>query len=192
MATAPTTGLAPIWPITVDVYHAMLERGVLKSGDPVELLEGFIVQKPVKNPPHSFATDASRDALGRVIPAGWFMREQNPVTLATSEPEPDLFISRGNRRHYRSRHPGPRDVALVMEISDTSLERDRILKKRIYAEAGIPWYWLLNLKRRLLEVYSEPKGRDYTRHEIFKPRQTVNIVLDGKVAGAVRVSELLP
>jgi Uma2 family endonuclease len=67
-----------------------------------------------------------------------------------------------------------------------------MLKKRIYAQAGVPYYWLLNLKRRTLEVYSQPKGSEYTKHSIFKPRQTVDLVLDGKGAGPVRVSDLLP
>ncbi|MBV9396680.1 MAG: Uma2 family endonuclease, partial [Bryobacterales bacterium] len=111
----------PLWPVTVDVYHAMAERGILHSGDPVELLEGVIVQKPVKNPPHSTANEVARHTLEGVLPAGWIVRAQNPITLATSEPEPDLTVIRGSLRRYRTRHPGPREVGLVMEISGTSL-----------------------------------------------------------------------
>lgn len=192
MATAPTPGLAPIWPITVDIYHAMAELGILKSGDPIELLEGVIVQKPLKNPPHRFSNRAAGQALERIIPPRWYVDYQAPITLSRSEPEPDVVVIRGTSRKFLRRHPNPEDVGLVVEVSDTSLERDRILKKRIYAEAGIPWYWLLNLKSRILEVYSEPKGSDYARHEVFKSRQTVNVVLDGKIAGTIRVSEMLP
>ena len=170
----------------------MAERGILQSGDPVELLEGIIVQKPLKNPPHRFSNRAASQALEKVIPRGWYVDFQAPITLSRSEPEPDVVIVRGTSRKFLKRHPGPAEVGLVVEVSDKSLERDRVLKKRIYAEAGLPWYWLLNLKSRVLEVYSEPKGSDYTLHESFRPRQTVNVVLDGKIAGAVRVSELLP
>jgi len=79
-----------------------------------------------------------------------------------------------------------------MEIADTSLERDSIRKKRIYAAAGIPYDWLLNLKTRSLEVYSVPQGNEYTRRGVHGPDQTVKVVLDGKTVGAVRVGDLLP
>ena len=75
-----------------------------------------------------------------------------------------------------------------MEIADTSLERDSIRKKRIYAAAGIPYDWLLNLKTRSLEVYSVPQGNEYTRRGVYGPEQTVDVVLDGKTVGAVRVA----
>jgi Uma2 family endonuclease len=68
-----------------------------------------------------------------------------------------------------------------MEIADTSLEWDSILKKRLYAAAGIPCYWLLNLKTRSLEVYSVPQGNEYTRRGVHGPEQTVEVVLDGKL-----------
>ena len=106
------------------------------------------------NHSHSVAADASRQALERVIPTGLFIRTQNPISLADSEPEPDLAVIRGRIRDYGRRHPGAPDVGLVMEISDTSLDRDRLAKKRIYAEARIPRYWLLDLNERKLEVYS--------------------------------------
>src|SRR5215831_17843255 len=114
MATAPTAGLAPIWPISVEVYHAMAERGILQSGDPVELLEGIIVQKPLKKPPHCFSSLAARQELERVIPGGWYVVEQAPITLSRSEPEPDVSVIRGRPRDYLKRHPGPAEVGLVM------------------------------------------------------------------------------
>jgi hypothetical protein len=96
----------------VDVYHAMLERGILRSGDPVELLEGFIVQKPVKNPPHCLSNRAARRALESVIPSGWYVADQAPITLFSSEPEPDVSVIRGRPRSYLRRHPGIGEVAL--------------------------------------------------------------------------------
>jgi Uma2 family endonuclease len=79
-----------------------------------------------------------------------------------------------------------------MEIADTSIARDSIVKKRIYASAGIPYYWLLNLKTSSLEVYSAPRGKEYTRREVYNSQQSVDLVLDGKVAGTIRVRDLLP
>ena len=114
-----------------------------------------------------------RQALERVVGVGWYVDSQEPITLATSEPEPDGVVVRGPSDDYADRHPGPRDVALVVEVSDDTLARDRTLKKRVYAEAGIPTYWILNLVEGKLEVYTAPTGavsiadyahrRDYAR-----------------------------
>jgi Uma2 family endonuclease len=128
--------------------------------------------------------------LERVIPLGWYVDAQMPITLAASEPEPDIAVIRGNTRDYLQRHPGPAEVGLVMEIADSSFERDSILKKRIYASAGIPYYWLLNLKTRSLEVYSVPQGNEYMQRAVYKSQQTVDVVLDGKTVGAVALNNL--
>src|SRR5438270_12445595 len=111
--------------MTVDQYHAMLPDA------PVELLEGVIVQKMPKNPPHRIATRVTHQALERIVPPGWYVDAQAPVTLAGSEPEPDVAVIRGNSRDYRDRHPGPSDVGLLVEVADTTIARDRVLKRRI-------------------------------------------------------------
>jgi Uma2 family endonuclease len=192
MAAAPNPGIGPVWPVSVKTYHAMLDKGILNSGDRVELLDGIIVEKPVVNPPHRISTRLARQALDRVVPPGWYVDEQKPITLHTSEPEPDIAVIRGNTRDYFDRHPGAGDVGLAMEIADSSLDRDRIFKKRIYAAAGIPYYWLLNLNTRSLEVYSEPMDGEYTRRIVYKSSSSVEVLLDGKIAGTVRVRDLLP
>jgi hypothetical protein len=106
MATAFHAGFAPIWPISVAAYHDMIDKGILKSDDPVELLEGVIVQKMGKNPPHRIATRATRLALERSIPTGWYVDTQEPITTDSSEPEPDVAVLRGDSRDYPDRHPG--------------------------------------------------------------------------------------
>jgi Uma2 family endonuclease len=131
-------GLAPVWDVTVDTYHATIDKGILCSGDPVELLEGVMVQKMRKSPSHSFATHAARQALQSLIPGGWFVEHHGPITLSNSEPEPDVLVIRGNSRDYLTRRPGPADTCLVLEIADATLTRDRFLKYRIYAAAPIP------------------------------------------------------
>src|SRR5262249_41008702 len=132
-----------IWRPSVSQYHQMIRAGILTEDDPVELLGGWLVTKMPKNPAHRTSTRLVRRALERVTPAGWYVDAQEPITLETSEPEPDGVVVRGETRQYLDRHPGPRDVALVVEIADASLDRDRGLKKRLYAEAGIPAYWIL-------------------------------------------------
>ena len=99
----------------------MVRTAIIGEDDPVELLEGWIVKKMTKSPRHRLATRLLRDALQRHIPQGWDVDSQDPVTLSASEPEPDATIVRGGPRDYADRHPGAGDVALVAEVSDSSL-----------------------------------------------------------------------
>src|SRR4051812_36814523 len=133
-----------VWRLSVDQYHAMIRAGILTEDDPAELLEGVLVQKMPKNPAHVLAKLLLVEALRKILPAGWFVNDQDPVTTRDSEPEPDVAVSRGSPRDYPTRHPGPKDTPLVVEIADSSLRRDRGLKKRLYARARIPEYWIVN------------------------------------------------
>ena len=192
MSALLNVGPAQIFPLTVDQYHAMIDNGILTPDDRVELLEGVLVQKLLKNPPHRFSTHATRQALERMIPKGWYVDDQSPVTLATSEPEPDITVVRGDSRDYRTRHPGPQEVAIVIEVSDSSLERDQVLKKRIYAAGEIVCYWIVDLKRNRIEVYTEPQAGDYKRCDFFDRQQKIPVILDGQIVGSIPVSDLLP
>jgi hypothetical protein len=91
--------------ISVPMYHRMIEAGILGPDDRVELLEGLLVKKLSKNPPHRVAKRLLQRALSAVLPAGWFDDEQEPVTTDDSEPEPDLSILRGDPRDYLRGHP---------------------------------------------------------------------------------------
>src|SRR5262245_39077842 len=135
----------PVWRMSVEQYHAMIHAGILTEEDPVELLEGLLIAKMSKNPAHSTAKRLLLQALLRTLPPGWFVDEQEPITTPDSEPEPDLAVTRGTPRDYQDRHPGPQDVALVIEIADATLKRDRGRKKRLYARAFIREYWIVNL-----------------------------------------------
>jgi len=177
----------PIWRLTVEQYHQMIQDGILTDDDPVELLEGLLVTKAPKMPLHSLTTQLTREALARVIPDNWFVEDQEPITTADSEPEPDVAIIRGNRRDYRENHPTPEAVALVVEVA----ERDRILKLRLYANAGIPVYWILNLPDQQLEVYSQPKDGDYQTRVVHGTADSVAVVIDGQEVGQLVVGELL-
>lgn len=192
MAALPNTGMTPIWHMSVDQYHAMIDNGILGPNDPVELLEGVLVQKMSINPPHRIATRSVRRALEGIVPAGWYVDEQKPITLGNSEPEPDVAVIRGDTRDYFVRHPGAGDVFLIVEASDASLVRDRILKKRIYAAAGIPFYWLLDLVSQKLEVYSDPQSGDYQKCAVYGPDDSVPVTLDGRAVGTIPVRSLLP
>jgi Uma2 family endonuclease len=186
----------PIYRLTVEQYHAIARAGILDEDAPVELLEGWLVQKMTQNPPHVLAVGLLQDALVARVPGDWHVRAGNPVTTADSEPEPDLAVIRGSRRDYRDRHPGPRDAALVVEVADTSLRQDRGRKKRIYARAGIAVYWIVNLSTRQIEVYTGPartaKRSDYRQRRDCGPDESVSITLDGLEVGSLHVADLLP
>jgi Uma2 family endonuclease len=103
------------------------------------------------------------------------VRSQDPITLADSEPEPDLAVVRGQVRHYQSRHPLASDIGLVVEVADSSVDRDRIWKREIYARAGLPVYWLINLQEKTVEVYSRPVEGNYLDHRIVGPTETLTL-----------------
>jgi Uma2 family endonuclease len=204
LATTPTLPSAPppavpddfIFRLSVDQYHEMIKAGILTSDDPVELLEGWLVQKMPKNPAHRLAKRLFRDALAAALPPGWHVEEQEPVTTSDSEPEPDVTVIRGTPRDYAQHHPGPADLALVVEVSDSTLRRDRGRKKRIYARAGVPVYWIVNLPDRRVEVYTGPSGLaetpDYGQRQEFGPSESVPVIIDGTEVGRLTVADLLP
>lgn len=192
-AAVPTE---PIWRLTVEQYHEMIRAGILTDDDPVELLEGWLVIKMPKNPPHRIASQLTRESLTRFIPAGWHVQAQDPITTDTSEPEPDVSVVRGDTRQYADRHPGPEDLALVVEVAESSLARDRGRKKRIYSRARVPVYWIINLIDNKIEVYTSPSGPtkkpDYRQRRDFGPSDQIPVVIDGKVVARLKVRELLP
>jgi Uma2 family endonuclease len=189
---APASTREPVWRFTVAQYHRMVQLGILTDDDPVELLAGWLVQKMTKNPPHRVATRLVRDALEAVVPDGWYVETQEPITLAESEPEPDVAIILGNTRDYLDRHPGATEVALVVEVSDSTLERDRTLKQAIYAQARIPMYWIVNLNDRILELYSDPDQVGTYRTQQRISEGTIAVIIDKKIVGTVEITQLLP
>jgi Uma2 family endonuclease len=130
------------------------------------------------------------------LPSGWLLRTQQAITLADSEPEPDFTVARGDKRTYLTRHPGPADVGLVVEVADTSLQRDRDDKARIYARAGIATYWIVNLIDRQVEVRTGPASAAglpaYAQRQDFAPGSRVPFTLGAAVVASVPVDELLP
>ncbi|MFZ1934530.1 MAG: Uma2 family endonuclease [Thermoguttaceae bacterium] len=186
----------PVCRFTVEKYEEMIRAGIINEDDPIELLDGWITPKMTKNAPHVLSLESVRDEIGRILPDGWCIQSQQPMRLATSMPEPDVMVIRGNRQSYRDHLPGAKDVALVVEISDTSLSRDQGLKKSIYAQAGIPCYWLVNLVDRWIEEYTDPvtsgENADYQQRRDFAADTEIKLLLDGSHIANVAVRELLP
>jgi Uma2 family endonuclease len=186
----------PVLPLSVPQYHAMIRAGILKSGAPLELLEGWLVKKMIKSPRHRVATRKARLALEEVLPDGWSVDVQEAITTGDSEPEPDVSVVRGDTSLLLDRHPAPDEVGLLIEVADTSLERDRNWKKCLYARAGIGAYWIVNLGDRQIEVFRAPSGSGdeavYASREVFRPGQAVPVWLDDEVVAEVAVDAILP
>jgi Uma2 family endonuclease len=184
----------PLRRFTVGEYHSMSQAGVFAEDERFELLEGWIVAKMRRNPPHDATIELILKALVGRMPAGWRVRGQSAITTADSEP--DLAVVRGAIRDYVSRHPGPEDVALVVEVAASSLAQDRDLKGRVYARAGIPVYWLVNLVDRRIEVFTDPTGPDaspaHRRRQDYGPGESVPLVIEGRELGPIALAELLP
>src|SRR5205823_4644641 len=138
-------------------YERLVDLGAFQY-DPVELIGGHLVVAEPQGSYHATAVGAADDALRAVLPPGWIVRAQMPVALdAESAPEPDLVVVAGTRTDYRESHPA--EAALILEVSDSSLEFDRQHKGSLYARAGVEDYWIVNLIGRVLEVYRDP-GQD--------------------------------
>ena len=137
--------VSSLYRMTVDQYESLVESGIL-DGRPIELIDGLLVRKMGKKPPHVIACEATRDELLPLLPRGSRLTIEAPVRIPEfDEPEPDLAIVRGTREEYEDHHPGPADVGVLIEVSDTTLDRDRGEKGFAYARGGVGTYWIVNL-----------------------------------------------
>jgi len=135
-------------------YEKLVEQGVFGAGDRVELIDGLLIVAEPQSATHYTAIRLVDRALGRAFGEGWHTRTQAPIALdETSEPEPDVAAVRGDLRDYTAEHPA--DPVLVVEVALTSLALDRGHKASLYARAGRPEYWIVNLVDRVLEVYRD-------------------------------------
>lgn len=140
---------------SIDEYHQLVESGVLAARK-VELLNGIIVEMPPEGMPHAvYCTDAV-EYLRRSLGNRAAVREAHPITLPNdSEPEPDIAIVAAPNRQYLAHHPYPTDIFWLIEYANTTLNKDLNDKKRVYAEAGIEEYWVVNLKASELIVFRD-------------------------------------
>jgi len=158
---------------SLDDYHRMVDVGILQQRH-VELLHGEIIEMPPEGPIHADLSGDAADYLRQKLGSRVKVREAKPMTLPNaSEPEPDIAIVQPIL--YREHHPYPEQVLWVIEFANTSLAKDRDVKRKIYAEAGIPEYWRVNLNASELTVWryerhpgnSAPQSNDYQFKQTF-------------------------
>ena len=145
---------------TINEYHRIVESGALDDRK-VELLEGLIIEMVPEGIPHAYYNDESGDYLSNVLGSRAKVREGKPITLADSEPEPDLAIVQPLGAEYAKHHPYPENIFWVIEFSDSSLTKDLGDKLKIYAKAGIKEYWVINLRDNELIVFRSPQNGEY-------------------------------
>jgi Uma2 family endonuclease len=199
-STMPPAPDVPAWipprihRMTIDEYERMVASGGIASRSRFHLINGYLVDKTTHNPPHAISFQLWGGELGRVTPSGWHVRPALPIRLAAqdSEPEPDHCVARGAIADYAERHPGPADIALVVEIADSSPAEDRDYAANIYGPAGIPACWIVDVSGRRVEVYTGPGPRGYASIETFAEGQPVPVVIGGREVGRIALEALLP
>jgi Uma2 family endonuclease len=186
----------PIWKLTVQDYHRMIDAGVLDEDDRVELLEGFLVPQMPHNPIHDGTIELLDELLRRLLPLGWKVRIQSAITTDDSEPEPDVAVVCGTARSFLHQHPQADDIGLLIEVADSTLLQDRDDKARLYARAGIVEYWIVNLRDRQLEVFRQPSGPtaspSFGQSCVLTSNESVELRLENQVVATIPVAELLP
>jgi Uma2 family endonuclease len=167
-----------VQPLTVETYHRLGELGLLR--EKVELLRGVIVQKMSKSPIHCAVLQRLLKLLRAACEPEYDVRQEQPLTLADSEPEPDIAIVPVSTEDYASHHPNT--ALLVVEVAVTTVETDRE-KAMIFAEAGIPEFWLVLPEQRQVEVYSKPSARGYGQCDRLASgdRLTSSVLRQGKI-----------
>ena len=163
--------------ISVTQYDEMIEHGILTTEDKVELLNGVIIEKMPKGIKHAAINDLAAEMFRETLGSRAIIRNQNPVVLDDySEPEPDIVLAKPPREIYLERHPTPEDILLIIEISDTTLGRDRVTKSLAYAKAEIQQYLVLNLQNETIEEYREPSEDGYQFKRTLRKGDSLNLV----------------
>ncbi|HJZ92760.1 MAG TPA: Uma2 family endonuclease [Gemmataceae bacterium] len=171
---------------TVATYEKMIDLGILKEDDRVELIRGEIVAKMPIGDPHIACVDRLNRLLVRAVGDDAIVSIQNPIRLADSEPEPDVVLKRPRDDFYITGKPGPADILLLIEVADASLDDDREVKRPLYAEAGIGEYWIVNLVDGCLEVHRQPRpDGTYADVRTLRPGETIEIAALPRVTVAV-------
>ncbi len=176
---------------SVEAYHKMAELGIFDEDDRVELLEGVISPKMIHSPIHDAIVSVIEQVLRPLLHNQSILRIQSAITLEHSEPEPDLAVVQGPPLRYVDHHPGGKDVFLVIEVAESSVYRDRV-KAAGYASAGIPVYWIVNLKQWQLEVFSSPHGNEYTKRVLLEPHDDAIVSSGFNGRKTINVGDLIP
>ncbi len=177
--------------ISVGEYDRMIEHGILTTEDKVELLNGVIIRKMPKGTKHALLNDIFADLLKEKLGGKVYVRPQNPIVLDDfSEPEPDIVLAKPPRERYYKTHPTAQDIFLIVEISDSTLGRDRFAKGAAYAKAGIQQYLVFNVQDETIEDYRQPSADGYGAKQTYRSGEAFNLVAFPEIE--IEIRDLLP
>lgn len=186
-----SAGLPQPHRFSIDQFVRLIETGVLSANDHVELIEGVVCTMSPIGSAHEVCTNLTAAALRKRLPSGWHERIQQTVNLADSAVQPDIVIVRGAIREYVHAAPTPEAIGLIVEVADSSLLFDLGKKLRLYAQAGIQEYWVVNLIDRRVDVFGGA-SKDYSAGQTFAGDGRVPFTLGGQSCGEIAVAEILP
>ncbi len=173
--------------ISSEEYHKMEETGMLKPNEKVELINGEIYNMSPIGSKHASIVEQMVELWIPTFTGNAILRIQNPVHIDQwNEPEPDLAILAYRQDRYNMAHPEPADVLAVIEVSDTTYEYDKNVKLPIYASSRIPIYWIVNLTKEVIEVYSNPRRNQYDVRVLYHPGDEISLL-----GNIFEVSEIL-
>ena len=160
---------------TVEEYHQMAEAGILREDDRVELIDGEIIQMSPIGHRHMVCVNRANTLFIQAFGNGAVVSPQNPVRLTDwTEPQPDLVVFKPRADFYAKKEPVPEDVLFMVEIAETTLSYDRKIKLPRYAAAGIPEFWIGDLKNDILHVYRNPGRETYNIALILHPSESIS------------------
>lgn len=151
---------------SLEEYHQLVDAGILRDRK-VELIQGNLLEMPPEGPEHTYKTASGADYLRQCVSQFATVREAHPVTLASSEPEPDLAVVKGSHEDYKKRHPNPDDIYLLVEIAQSTLSYDLGYKQQVYATAGVQEYWVIDVVGHKLHIFQQPSAEGYRNHVVL-------------------------
>jgi Uma2 family endonuclease len=169
--------------LTVEEYHRLDEYN--ERGKRTELIRGFVIEKMSKSPLHATIVSTLYELLSPLMPLGYIVREEQPLTFLDSEPEPDIAIVRGARKEFAAAHPTTAELVVEIAISSATLDR---ATASLYAEAQVKEYWIVLALERRVEVYRQPQAGKFLEKLVFEKDQSVNCAALPGVA--VRIADL--
>jgi Uma2 family endonuclease len=192
---ATQSGLVP-YRLTVRQFLKMIDASIFREGDRVELLGGILVSMTT-NEAHDFIVTRLATRLRTLLPADWSLREEKSVQLGKRwRPHPDVAVLKAADDAFARRSPQPRDIALLVEVADSSYPKDLGPKLRRYAHVRIPLYWIVHVERRQVEVYRDPHGRGdkagYRLVEFHPEDVEVPVIIEGRDLGRIPAKDILP
>ena len=190
------SGITP-YKLTIDQYMRISEKQILTDNDRrFELLDGIIVETMTKGAPHDFVVSQLGEVFRLVLPSHMSIREEKTLTLGEYWcPEPDLIVVFGRNSEFRQRHPIGGEVAMIIEVSDSTYLKDRGGKWIGYAGARLPVYWIVRLETGSVEVYTDPCGKEETAYyqnmTTYSIGESVPIQIGGRDIASIPVEEIL-